>query len=179
MKAPRRRRGGWSLIELVVAVSALSVLLMAAGGLVFRMLSIDKAERSKAAAASALDRLARDLRDDARASAGPAEVADARLVLTMGGGRRAEYAIRGGRDSDVVRTVRLGDRAEHREIYRRPPGTVARFETGRDGPRTVVALVVSADPGSDTGKPADAAYRDFRIEAVPGRDARLGGRVAP
>ena len=164
---------------MVVAVSALSVLLMAAGGLVFQMLKVDKAERSRAGAGSALDRLGRDLRDDARASAGPAEVADARLVLPLGGGRSAEYTVRGGRDHDVVRTVRLGDKAEHHEVYRRPLGTVLRFESGRDGPRSVVALVVTTDPSADPAKPADAAYRDFRIEAVPGRDARLGGRSVP
>lgn len=164
---------------MVVAVSALSVLLMAAGGLVFQMLKIDKAERSRAALGSALDRLARDLRADARASAGPAEVADARLVLTMGDGRSVEYAVRGGRDRDVVRTLRLGDKVEHHEVYRRPPGTIARFESGRDGPSAVVALVISTDPSAEAGKPPDAAYRDFRIEAVPGRDARLGGERVP
>ena len=164
---------------MVVAVSALAVLLLAAGGLVFQMLQVDKAERSRAASGSALDRLARDLRADARASTGPAEVADARLVLPLGGGRSVEYAVRVGRDRDVVRTVRRGDKAEHHEVYRRPPGTVARFESGRDGPRPVVALVVTADPKADPGKPADASYRAFRIEAVPGRDARLGGRSAP
>ena len=175
----RRSRGGWSLIEMVVAISALAVLLMAAGGLVFQMLKVDKAERSRAASGLALDRLARDLRADARASAGPVEVAGARLVLPLDGGRSVEYAVRGGRDRDVVRTVRLGDKAEHHEVYRRPPGTVARFESGRDGPRAVVALVVTTDPAADPGKPADAAYRDFRIEAVPGRDARLVGRSSP
>ena len=57
----------------------------------------------------------------------------------MGDGRSVEYAVRGGRDRDVVRTVRRGDKAEHREVYRRPAGTFARFESGKDGPRASVA----------------------------------------
>ena len=179
MRSARRRRRGWTLIELIVAVSALAVLMTIMATLMIRLMKLDRAERSRVVVSAALERLARDLRGDARAATAAAEVGGSRLVLPMADGRSVEYAVRGGRDRDVLRTVRRGGKDEHYETYRRPPGTTARFESGRDGTTPLVALAVAPDPGADPSRPADPVYRDYRIEAAVGRDARPAGRAAP
>ncbi len=159
-------------MELMVVISAVSVLMTIAAGLVFQMLKIGQGERAGVVAASSLDRLARDLRDDARASAGPADLGPARLALALPEGMSVEYEL-GARQA--LRTVRKGGKVEHREQYRWPRGTIGRFESSRDDARPVIALVLAPDPAAGPAKSADPPYRAFRIEAVPGRDARLGG----
>lgn len=172
MRSARHRRAGWALLELLVVISAVTVLLAMAAGLVFQMLRIDGAERSRVFAAANLERLARDLRGDAHASSGPSEGPADRMVLPQTEGRTVEYAVR---PRDVLRTARRGDKVERREEYRVPTATRGRFESTRDGERTIVAFILDPDPSASGGKLADPGYRGFRIEAMTGRDARVGG----
>jgi prepilin-type N-terminal cleavage/methylation domain-containing protein len=171
-----RRLPGFTLIELLVVVSLLATMLGIGGMILFQMFRVDQSERARVVAASNLERLARAFRADARAANGPADSTDARLVLPMADGRSVEYLVR---ELDVLRTVRRAGKTEGFEIYRRPPATLARFESTRDGPRPIVAIVFSLDPAAKPKRPGDPAYRDYRIEAAPGRDARLARGVAP
>ena len=168
----RTRRGGWSLLELLVVMTATTAMLAITAGLVLQMLRIGQAERAAVVAVANLERLGRDLRGDARAATGPADVGPSRLVLALPGGRSAEYTLDA---REALRTVRRGGKVEHREQYRWPRGAVGRFEATRDGATPVVALVLGVDPAASRASPADPPYRGLRIEAVPGRDARLGG----
>jgi prepilin-type N-terminal cleavage/methylation domain-containing protein len=175
MIASRRLRG-FTLIEMIVVISTLATLLGITTAILFQMFRVDQSERARVVAASNLERLARAFRIDAHASTGPADRTDARLVLPMADGRSIEYLVR---ELDVLRTVRRAGKTEGFEIYRRPPATLARFESTRDGPRPFVAIVFTLDPAAKPKRPGDPAYRDYRIEAAPGRDARLARGVTP
>jgi type II secretory pathway pseudopilin PulG len=171
MKPTRPRRRGWSLLELLVVITAVSAMLTLAAMLIFQTLKVGQDERSSTVAAAALERLGADLRNDARAASGPLEIAPARLVVPAPEGRFVEYAL----DRRVaLRTVRRGEKVERREQYRWPRGTSGRFEPMRDGPAEGVALTLVPDGAAGPTKSPDAPYRGFRIEALAGRDARLG-----
>jgi type II secretory pathway pseudopilin PulG len=168
----RARRGGWSLLELLVVMTATATMLTVTAALVLQMLKVGQSERAAVVAAASLERLGRDLRGDARSATGPADVGPSRLLLLLPGGRSVEYTL-GPREA--LRTVRLGGKVEHHEPYRWPRGVVGRFESARDGASPFVALVLGPDASSSPPRSADLPYRGLRIEAVPGRDARLGG----
>ncbi len=71
----RGHRGGWALLELLVVITCATAMLALAVGLIFQMLKVDGAERSRVVAAANLERLARDLRSDAHDSSRLAELA--------------------------------------------------------------------------------------------------------
>jgi type II secretory pathway pseudopilin PulG len=172
MSPRRHRRGGWALIELLVVFSVLAVLMTIAAGLVFQMLRIGGSERSRVVVAADLERLARDLRGDGREAAAP-DLRPDRLILSLPGGRAVEYGIA---RRDVLRTVRRAGKIEHREIYRLPLATTGGFELSREGSRPVIALVLATAADAKPDRPPDPGYRDFRIEAVPGRAGPGGAR---
>jgi type II secretory pathway pseudopilin PulG len=171
MNLARRRRGGWALLELLVVITCATAMLALAVGLIFQMLKIDGAERSRVVASSNLERLARDLRADGHSASQTAEFAPGRLVLTQADGRSVEYAVR---PRDILRTSRRGEKVDHREEYRLPEATVARFDSPSEGTRPMVAVVLSLD-ATRPGKTVDPGYRDYRIEAVLGRGSLAGG----
>ncbi len=161
----KARRRGSMLIEMIVFISALTIMLALVSTLMHQMMGLDRGERARLVSASTIERLGRDLRADARSANGPADRADARLVLRSGGGRSVEYLVR---EKDVLRTVRTGEKVEGFEAYRRPAGTVARFESS-----TTNAIALRFD--LDLKTPGDPTYRGYRIEAATGRDAALKG----
>lgn len=170
MTPTRRRRPGWSLLEVLVVMSGLAALMTIAAGLIFQMLRVGQAERSRVVASTALERLARDLRGDARASEVPPDLAPARLALRLPGGRSVEYTLDG---RGALRTVLAGGKVERRESYRWPRGTSGRFEPA-GGPAGSITLAIAPDTVPGPERAADPSYRGYRIEAIPGRDARLG-----
>jgi type II secretory pathway pseudopilin PulG len=166
-----RRRGGYALIELLVVITVVAAMLTLCAGMIHLLLKLDHAGRSASEVANDLGRLARDFRDDAHAASpdSPAARADGRLTLALPGGRAVEYQVR---PSDVLRTVREGDKVRRHETYRRPARASVRFDLTNDGPRPFAALVVDRPPdGRD-----DSLYRDFRIEAELGKDRRFSPR---
>jgi prepilin-type N-terminal cleavage/methylation domain-containing protein len=171
-----RRLPGFSLIEMIAVISVLATLFGITGAILFQMFRVDQSERARVVAASNLERLARAFRADAHAATGPADRTDARLVLPMAEGRSVEYLVR---ELDILRTVHRSGKTEGFEFYRRPNATRTRFESTGDGPRPIVAIVFTLDPAAKPKRPGDPAYRDYRIEAAPGRDARLARGVTP
>jgi hypothetical protein len=167
--SPTRRRRGWSLLELLVVISAATLLLTIAAGLVFQMLKVGGAERSRVVAANNMERLGRDLRADAHAASKVVDLSGGRLLLSLPEGRVVEYSVRG---REILRTVRHGEKVHHREEYGLPSGAGPRFESLRDGTRPLIAIVLGADPARP-GSRVEPGYRDYRIEAVLGRDAAL------
>ncbi len=172
MRPNRGRRGGWALLELLVVITAATALLGLAAGLIHQMLKIDGAERSRVVVAADLERLAHDLRSDAHSAARLAESAPGRVILALAESRSVEYTVRG---REILRTARRGEKVDHREQYRLPATTVARFESTGDRAGSLIAVVVTADPAASKGRPPEAGYRDYRIEAAVGRDGRLTG----
>jgi prepilin-type N-terminal cleavage/methylation domain-containing protein len=165
------RRRGYALIEVLVVITIVAVMLALCAGMIRLLLKLDHAGRSASDVAADLARLARDFRQDAHASAPldpAAKVAD-RLTLTIAEKKTVEYQVR---RSDILRTVREGEKVRHYEIYRKPARSTVRFDRINDGPRSFAVLVVDrpAD-GQD-----DSLYRDYRIEAELGKDRRLTPR---
>jgi len=169
--APRSRRG-YSLIEMLTVMSCMAVALTLTAGLLHQLLRVDRSERARVVAASSLERLAHDLRRDAHATTKPVERLDSRLVLHLDEDRSVEYLVR---ETDILRTVRQGEKTKGFEIYPRPTGTSARFELTQVDAVALIGLKVEVI----AGKPADPVYRDYRIEAEPGRHARLLREVKP
>ena len=86
----RIRRRGWSLLELLVVMTAATALLTISAGLVFQMLKIGGAERSRVVVAATLERLGHDLRADAHAATKLGDLAPGSLLLALPEGRTVE-----------------------------------------------------------------------------------------
>jgi type II secretory pathway pseudopilin PulG len=170
MRPRRQLRSGWTLLELLVVITTVSVLLGFTAALVASMMRFGRTERAAVVSAASLERLGRDLRFDARSATGAGELSDTRLVLKMAEGRSVEYLIR---PSDVLRTNLRAGKTEAFDTYKLPSGTIAKFEAGRDGTNPTIAFCLRTDPAANPNKPVEPAYRDYRIEAVPGRESRL------
>jgi prepilin-type N-terminal cleavage/methylation domain-containing protein len=164
------RRRGWSLIELLAVLAVATALLTIAAGLVFQMLKVGGAERSRVVATANMERLGHDLRADAHSATKLDDLGAWRLLLSLPGGRSIEYTVR---NREILRTVRRGEKVDHREEYGLPSATRVRFESMRDETRSLVAAVLSFDAAARPDRAADPGYRDYRIEAVLGRDAQL------
>jgi type II secretory pathway pseudopilin PulG len=174
MRPDRRLRRGWSLLELLVVITTVAILMGFTAKLAAQLIQYGKGQRAAVVAAGNLERLGRDLRNDARAANVPAELSETTLVLTQAEGRSIEYQVR---PADVLRTIRRSGKTEGFDTYKLPNGTRARFESGRDGAFPSVALGLRLNPATNPSGAAEAAYRDYRIEAVPGRDHRLARGV--
>jgi len=167
---PRRRRG-YALIELLVLITIVAVMLGLCAGMLHLLMRLDRVGRSAADEAADMARLGRDFRADAHASpaAGPAGRTPDGITLAVAEGRSVEYR---ARPTDILRTVREGDKVRHREQYRRPARSAVRFEVARDGPAAIASLTISREPGGKDGSPA----RDVRIDAALGLDRRFSRR---
>jgi prepilin-type N-terminal cleavage/methylation domain-containing protein len=174
MRPDRRPRSGWTLLELMVVITAVSILMGFTAALAAQLLRYGKVERAAVVAAANLERLGRDIRNDARVATGPAELSETSLVLTQAEGRSIEYLVR---PADILRTIRRSGKTMGFDTYKLPTGTLARFESGRDGGFPSVALVLRLNPATNPSSATESAYRDYRIEAFPGRDARLARGV--
>ena len=181
---PRRRHGGWSLLELLVVAALSGVILSALAltlGVVFRA---DRQLRSAMTRQAALERFGRQLRVDAhRALGAETRVTGDELRLLLAAGRSAQYRTI---DSGVERRLVEGDRIRHRELFRLPgmqyagwekvtePGPLVRFrlsvtEDGRDsaaGPDHVFEAALGLDVPSDW-------RADIASDPTPGEEGEL------
>lgn len=165
------RPRGSLLIETVVLISLVTLLLGLAAGMIHLLLKLDRGVRSSAETAADMARLAADFRRDAHAAS--TTEADPKsleaLTLQLDGGRTVEYLVR---TNDIVRTLRQGEKVRHYDQYRRPSKATVRLEVAKEGPIRLARLVINQPVnGKD-----NSLYRDYRIDAVLGKDARrIGG----
>ena len=146
------RRRGFTLVEMMVAISVGTVLLGLAALLIGSLMKLDRAGRARLAEESRLDRLAQVFRADVHAATGLAPGAPAgELRLILPGGRSVAYRAGPGA---VVRA-----RPDGEERFALPPGSMARLDVGRSS----VGLTVGREPG----------HPGLRVEAVPGTDHRF------
>jgi len=156
MSGKTARRGGFTLVEMLAAISTGVILLGLATMLIAALVKLDKAGRARLAEESHLDRLARAFRADVHAPTGLGPGAGpAALTLTLPEGRAVAYRAVAGA---VIRVRVVGaDRREDR--YPLPARSTARFDPGRDA----VGLFVDRAPGR----------AGLRIDAVLGSDHRF------
>jgi hypothetical protein len=167
MSRSRKMRTGFSLIEMVMVIGAVSLLLGLCAGLLHVMLKVDRIGRSHLVEATTVGRLARQFRRDVHAGKLAAWIGNGEtLELNRPDGRTVYYAV--GRDS-LSRIVVHGRKpVEQRESYRlsfsEPPHFVVRTE----GDRAWVTLRL---PRANEASPASLRH-DIQIEALEGRDLR-------
>ena len=163
----RARHRGVTLVEMLVVVTAASVLLGLVTVVLHTTFRAERKLRDQLALHRTIDRLARQFRADVHA-AGSQRQADEgqRLILNLPGQQAAEYRIT---DTRIIRTLQQNAHVRHREAYALPTGVTAQWESITDDERSVTAIVIIR--GSDPKN--KAAQRTIRIEATPGRDRRF------
>ena len=130
-----RHRRGYALIEMVLVMTTLVVIFALCVGLIHALLRLDRACRAHLNKAATRDRLARQFRQDARASgqstpdAKVAAFSD-HLEMVRLDGRVVRYQTRA---NDLVRTERRGDQTIREESYRFPARGPIRFRVHDDG----------------------------------------------
>jgi type II secretory pathway component PulJ len=168
---PTRGRSGFTLVELLLVVGAITILLGLCAGLIHSLLRLDRIGRAHLGELAALGRVARQFRQDVRAAIrvepapGAAESA-ARLVLTQPAGRVVEYQARG---AVLVRAEREGGQARRQEEFGLRSRGGARF-LAREGDPGVFVTLVFARTAARTNEPLAA---ELRVEALLGKDHRF------
>jgi prepilin-type N-terminal cleavage/methylation domain-containing protein len=170
------RRRGVSLVELLLAMTALSIILTLSVGLIHRMLRVQMQSRASADSERTALRLAgtfrRDVWQAASAAALGGDAASSVLVrLELPNHRSLEY---GQEAAAVVRLLKEGERIIGRERFVLPEGTVARIEReSGDLLQLSVAKAPPAPASAQNNEPSDRYTRDIglRVVARIGRDA--------
>jgi hypothetical protein len=156
---------------MIVVITIVTVMLGLCAGMIHLLLKLDRAGRTSSDLAADLARLARDFRADAHAASTvePAGQPLSSIKLTLEAGKTVEYLVR---PSDLLRTLREGDKVRHYDVYRRPPKSAVSIELTREGSTTFAGLVIDRPPnGVD-----DSLYSNLRIEAEIDKDRRLTRR---
>ena len=167
-----RRRPGYALIELLVLITAMTVMLGLCAGMIHLLLKLDRVGLTASDEAADMARLGHDFRADAHAAPpeGPRTKTDDKFTLTIAPGQAVDYEIRPG---DILRTARDGDKVRRRETYRRPERSSVRFELTTDGPSPIASLIIAGERGENESRPG----REFRIDAAIGLDRRHAPRA--
>ncbi len=170
------RHRGYSLIELLTAISAGTAVMAIAVGLLGSLLDLDRHARERAQQRSALDRLADQFRRDVHAAVRvkPLETSgrDSPPGWQFQLDSRQSIEYRSAAGGDLGRTERTGAEVRRRESYRLPPQTMAAIQFDERVEPRVVGLRLIAKDGS-TVKPIRGA---LRIVATLGTDHRFLGR---
>ena len=161
----RRPRGGYTLIEMVMVIGAVSIIIGLCASVLSGLFRIERAGRDSMADARTLARLARQFRQDVRAAA-QAKTTTAKegggLSLTGADGAATLYLLDYGR---LVREDRRGDQLQARESY--AAERLGPISFGVEGRRVWAVLARRTE-----GKPA--LHRpEVRVEAALGKDHAL------
>jgi prepilin-type N-terminal cleavage/methylation domain-containing protein len=169
-----KSRRGFTLVELIVAMSIFAVILPLSGWMIYVLLRAQTASAVSLVDAMALSRFARSFRSDVHGSQ-TAKIetnplgAHERVVLELGPLRTVTYAAHNA--GVIVRTAKSGEKVERREEFWLA-GTQTRFE--READAATLSAVHSPRTFTISGSPATTATIPIiRIEAVIGRDRRL------
>lgn len=171
------KRRGYTLVELVIVISLLSMLTGVAVMLLTSVISHVGRQRDDNQAAVVVRRLAADFRRDAHAATAahledPPANAAGKLTLTSVDGATVTYAaVSGG----VERIATTDQTTAHRELYRLPRAQDVRFaqETIAADRALVICRWKQLSPGVPSSQKDVAPRRDYRLEAA------LASEVAP
>ena len=169
-KFPRSRRRGITIIEVLIAATAVSLLMSLCAVSIHLLMKLNADVQGRFSAAVTLERLARQVRDDAHASETAQVVADkkpAGLRLRLEADHAVEYQ---SGDGGVVRTESRAGKMIRHETYILARGGVGQFELRDEGSHKMVALVVTHAPAkSKTEPPRPAEVLALRGKTVRGR----------
>jgi hypothetical protein len=162
----RSCRRGITIIEVLLAVTGVAMMLTLCAVSIQLLMKLNSDVQGRYSAAVALERLARQVRDDSHASATARIVLDKKpeaLRLSFEPGHIVEY---GSGDGGVVRTESRAGKMIRHETYALPPGEVGHFELRDERSHKLVALVVTRTPGKSRALPP----RPLEVVAVQGKD---------
>ncbi len=174
-----RSRRGITLIEVLILVTCIAVMLGLCAVTIQLMLRLFTDNQARLTSSVMLERLARQLRDDAHASQSariePAGATrpdpPASLLFSLRADRAITYKVL---DGAIARDETLGGRIVRHESYSLPRGREARFTLGEEGGRPMVALLLTQSPrASKTESP-----RPLEVLAVVGKH-RAGPTAKP
>ena len=167
-RAPRR--GGYSLVELLVVISVSSVLASVAVGLIGILMGVDRGGRRHLHETNALARLAQQFRADVAAAEDLASDGPHGLHLRLSDGRVVDYASEAGL---ATREERLGEERRAREQFALPDEARLAFEVAAEQrPAIASASLASANDAAGGGDSA-AVRLGWRVEATVGRELRF------
>ena len=169
----RSARRGITIIEVLVVVTGVAMLLGLCAVSIQVLMKVNSDVQGRYGASVALERLARQLRDDAHASETAGITADQKKVGKAAGLRLAfgpdHFVVYESGDGGVVRTESRAGKAVRHEKYSLARGAVARFELRDEGSRQLVALVMTRPAGTSQTEPP----RPLEVVALQGKD-RVG-----
>jgi prepilin-type N-terminal cleavage/methylation domain-containing protein len=160
------RRDGVSLIELLVVMSATSIILSLSAGLIHRIMHAESKARSLGTIERTSLRLAntfrRDVHDASNAITDRAQLTDGAFVrLNSSGGKRIEYR----REQRVIRRIQLdGERIVVRDEFAFP--TDFEMNLQYDGSRLLVLAVSSQKENPRNESPREESRSDKPIDPV-------------
>jgi hypothetical protein len=166
-------RRGITIIEVLIVVTGVAMMLGLCAVSIQILMRLNADGQARYGAAVSLERLARQVRDDAHSSE-TAQIAalektagnPTSLRLDMGPDHKVAYE---PRDGSVVRTESQAGQVVRHDSYALARGALARFELRDEASRRLVALVVSRPAGKSQTEPP----RPLEVVAVQGKD-RVG-----
>ena len=163
-------RRGYTLIEMVTAITVGAVLTGIAISVLLVMFRSERSGRSQRAAAQSLEWLADQFRQDVHAAVGE-PVRDKKDThpwqFDLGAKQVAQYTFA---DNVVSREQRDGGKLARTETYRIPKESTVSITIDRKATPPIVSLTI--EPNESSSKPG----RPFRVDAVLGRDLRFTER---
>jgi type II secretory pathway pseudopilin PulG len=156
-RAPRSaesRRGGFTLIEVVVLMSIVALLMTLGGGMLRRLLAADRQMVRALETARQVDRLSSRLRGDVQLGTlaeGDIQNLPSRLILRMADGRRIDYTVT---DHRLIREVFEGENRQVRDSFAFPAKTGLEFG---------VPSAAETDSGTGAGRETQAGSRRVRL----------------
>jgi prepilin-type N-terminal cleavage/methylation domain-containing protein len=158
---PRR---GFTLVELVVVMTAVAVILTATSVLMHFVLQMDTEVRQRTHTVATVGRLAEQFRRDVHQARGEAVLAGDHHAaeLHLPGGRIVKWRV--DEQRRLIRTEQARGIADREDSFTLPQGTTAGLESQSQGAARVVTIRIESP---DTGGPSLA------IAALASRDERL------
>ena len=182
MKAPpaqrrsRPARRGITIIEVLIVVTTVTMMLGLCAVSIQLLMRLNGDAVSRYATAVALERLARQIRDDAHSSESGQIDTEARtqgttasLRLTIKPDRTVVYQ---AEDRAVVRTESAAGTVLRRESYSLLSGGMARFVLRAEGPSQFAVVVMTRSSGKSQSEPP----HPLEVVAQIGKDRPLRGR---
>jgi len=172
--SPMRRhssRRGITILEIMVVMTGVAAMLALCAVTIQLLMRLNADGHARLSAAVSLDRLGRQIRQDAHASDAAhldqkAAGKPASLRLTLEPKHDVLYE---PQRREIVRVETKDGKLSRRESYSLPPGSDSRFEIRDEGARRLVVLVVTHDSGKNPIEPP----RPMEVAALQGKD-RVG-----
>ncbi|MFG0294580.1 MAG: type II secretion system protein J [Maioricimonas sp. JB045] len=176
--SPSTRRRGWTLIEMVLVVTATSVLSALGISVIMLLMRMEQTGTIALARQRAASRLALQLQADGHEATSVELVNDddapTRVKLTLPGGQNITWS---SDDDTITRTVSDGDSKPRHSVFQFPDGS-ARWTLADDARH--LSLHLSSDTSAATKtEPASTVPFETTIDVNLGRLADLGRHLRP